>query len=95
MKFVGYFSLLTVVLTFGGCLKDSNKLRDIYSDSIGTSVESFTINPSRDTTLFGKDGTRIFIGSGTFSFNDNVLPKDSIRFELQEFYSKSDILLAG
>ncbi len=57
-------------------------------------TKSFTFNPKADTTLFGEQGTRIFIDSETFQFPNGDLVKDSIKIELQEFYKKSDIVLA-
>jgi hypothetical protein len=52
------------------------------------------ISPSVDTTLFGPQGTRIFIGAGAFQFEDGSPASDQIAIKLKEFYSKADILLA-
>ena len=55
---------------------------------------NYTINPSVDTTIFGPQGTRIFIGSETFQFEDGSIATDSITINLKEFYNKTDIILA-
>ncbi|MEZ4933325.1 MAG: hypothetical protein R2788_14545 [Saprospiraceae bacterium] len=57
-------------------------------------IEEFIVKSNSDTTLFGKQGTRIFIGSETFQFPNGDLVKDSIKVHLKEFYKKSDIILA-
>ncbi len=63
-------------------------------EKIDFPTTSFIINQTKDTTLFGPEGTRIFIGSKTFEFPNGTLAKDSIRLDLKEFYKKSDIVLA-
>ena len=57
-------------------------------------INEFRIKSNSDTTLFGKQGTRIFIGTETFQFSNGELVTDSINIELKEFYKKSDIVLA-
>jgi hypothetical protein len=57
-------------------------------------LTSFTISANSDTTLFGKQGTRLFIEKRTFQFIDGSQVNDSIKIELREFYKKSDIVLA-
>ncbi len=63
-------------------------------DKIEFPVVNYTINPTSDTTIFGLQGTRIFIGAETFQFADGSPVTDSIKIELKEFYTKSDIVLA-
>jgi hypothetical protein len=71
---------------------------DQPDDKIVEKVEfltvNFTINPNKDTTIFGIQGTRIFIGSNTFRLQDESIVKDSIKIELKEFYKTADIILA-
>lgn len=57
-------------------------------------IMEFTIQANADTTLFGEQGTRIFIGSETFQFPDGKLVEDSITIQIKEFYKSSDIVLA-
>lgn len=57
-------------------------------------IEKFTIKSNSDTTLFGEQGTRIFIGSETFQFANGDVVKDSIQIQLKEFYKRSDIILS-
>ena len=40
-------------------------------------VGEFIVKSNSDTTLFGKQGTRIFVGSETFQFPNGDLIKDS------------------
>ena len=63
-------------------------------EKIEFQIEEFTINSDSDTTLFGEQGTRLFIGSETFQFSNGELVTDSIKVQLKEFYKKSDIILA-
>ncbi len=57
-------------------------------------INNFTIDSSADTTIFGEQGTRIFIGSKTFQFSNGNMVTDSIQIQLKEFYKTSDIVLA-
>ncbi|MCP3928939.1 MAG: hypothetical protein GY705_07550, partial [Bacteroidetes bacterium] len=57
-------------------------------------IEEFTIKSNSDTTLFGEQGTRIFIGSETFQYPNGELVSDTIKIQIKEFYKKSDIILA-
>lgn len=54
----------------------------------------FAIAANADTTIFGVQGTRIFIEKGTFQFADGKPVTDSIKIGLREFYDKADMLLA-
>ena len=64
------------------------------SENITFPVVEFIISATTDTTLFGEQGTRLFIEKGTFQFTDGTPVTDSIKIELKEFYKKSDILIA-
>ncbi|MFT6716807.1 MAG: hypothetical protein ACJA0Q_001455 [Saprospiraceae bacterium] len=55
----------------------------------------FTIDSNSDTTIFGKQNTRLFIEKETFEFEDGSAVLGSIKINLQEFYKKSDIILAS
>ncbi|WP_367388475.1 hypothetical protein [Lewinella sp. LCG006] len=57
-------------------------------------IKEYIVDVTSDTTLFGDQGTRIFIGRETFQFQDGKIVTDSIKIELKEFYKKSDIILA-
>lgn len=57
-------------------------------------VNEFNINSNKDTTLFGKQGTRLFIPSKTFQYANGKIATDSVKIQLKEFYKKSDIVLA-
>lgn len=54
----------------------------------------FTIDPTKDTTIFGTEGTRIFIGSNSFQYADGTPVTESVTMELEEYYTKTEIALA-
>lgn len=87
--FLGILSALNM-----SCGSDKASLDDAMIEKITFPSEEFSISATTDTTLFGTQGTRIFIEKGTFQFADGTPVTDSIKIELKEFYKKSDILLA-
>lgn len=85
-------SLTTILST--GCGADKENKDVSIPEKIEFPTVAYTISSSADTTLFGPQGTRIFIGSETFQFEDGRPATDSITIELKEFYNKEDIILA-
>jgi hypothetical protein len=82
---------LTVFLISCGSVKStSNK----PTEKVTFPIDKFTISSSSDTTIFGQQGTRLFIEKETFQFPDGTPVTGSIKIELKEFYKKSDIVLA-
>ena len=81
--------LITVLLT--NCGSDESKTAPV---EISFPVINYVISPSSDTTLFGPQGTRIFISSGTFQLPDRSTATDAVTVQLKEFYRQSDIVLA-
>jgi len=79
--------LCTII--FISCGQDNDDLTKISSPKT-----SFTISADSDTTIFGKQGTRVFIEQGTFQFADGSPVTGSIIIDLKECYSMSDIILA-
>jgi hypothetical protein len=57
-------------------------------------VQSFTINPAEENTIRGEKGTEITFPAYAFLCADGSGPGDKIRIELQEFYSRGDLLKA-
>lgn len=86
-----YWKILTIGILIIGIISCQP---DRPIEKIEFPIEEFVIKSNSDTTLFGKQGTRIFIGSETFQFPDGELVTDSIKIQLKEFYKKSDIILA-
>jgi hypothetical protein len=84
------FGLLTTLIA--SC--NSDKPTSATSEKINFPTVEFTISASSDTTVFGQQGTRLFIEKGTFQFADGTPVTDSIIISLKEFYKKSDITLA-
>lgn len=66
---------------------DSGELINI--NDLKEKKQVFEITNNRDTILFGKRGTVICIPANAF----NTAKKKSIRFELTEFYSRSQMIL--
>ena len=86
-----YLKILTIGILLIGIVSCQP---DRPIEKIEFPIEEFTIKSNSDTTIFGKQGTRIFIGSETFRFPNGELVNDSIKIQLKEFYKKSDIILA-
>ncbi|NQY31026.1 MAG: hypothetical protein HRT69_16365 [Flavobacteriaceae bacterium] len=89
MKILSYLIIILTLLVSCQSAPENNEF-----EKIDFPTTNFTINPANDTTIFGPQGTRIFISSETFEFSDGTLAKDSIKIHLKEFYTKSDIILA-
>ncbi|MFT6443601.1 MAG: hypothetical protein ACJASM_003163 [Salibacteraceae bacterium] len=89
MKIISYIIITLTLLA--SCQSDpaNNEFEKIEFPTV-----DYTINPATDTTIFGPQGTRIFIGSETFEFSNGTLAKDSIKIQLKEFYKKSDMILS-
>lgn len=52
----------------------------------------FTIQPDRDTILFGSAGTAIFIEANSLEFENGASPNSTIEIVLKEYYSMSDMI---
>jgi len=80
--------LLGVIIVLIGC-----EFNEQPVEKIEFPTHEFTVSSLKDTTLFGEQGTRIFIGSNTFQYLDGKPVTDSITIQLKEFYDKADIIL--
>lgn len=87
---IASFGLLTTLIASCG----SDKPSSTVSEKITFPTVEFSISATSDTTVFGPQGTRLFIEKGTFQFADGIPVTDSIKISLKEFYKKSDIALA-
>ena len=96
-KYIQTFSfLITLATTSLYMLSCGDRLTGKEGTFVKTQnflVVNFTINPAADTTLFGPQGTRVFIGAETFQFNDSTPVTGSIKIKLKEFYKPEDIIL--
>lgn len=63
-------------------------------DYFAKNVQSFTINPAEENTIRGEKGTEITFPAYAFLCADGSEPGAKIRIELQEFYSRGDLLKA-
>ena len=85
---------LLVSLLLINCSSDNPESENIKIEKITFPTSTYTIDSKRDTTIFGEQGTRIFICANSFRFEDNSI-KDSITIELKEFYKMSDIAISN
>lgn len=67
----------------------NQQLLNNFISSIQKRGELFTINNLRDTTIKAKEGTTFFFPMGSF------LTKDSVVFEVKEFYKYEDMIANG
>ena len=58
-------------------------------------VSTFEISGKTDTTLFGPQGTRVFVPKEAFVFADGTPAQGPVKMEMKELYSTSDIVLSG
>lgn len=77
------FGLFTTLIV--SCVSDKPS-----SEKLSFPKVEFAISATSDTTLFGIQGTRLFIEKGSFQFTDGTPVTDSIKIELKEFYKKSE-----
>lgn len=89
MAFVG---LLAVLIS--SCGADKSGMGAASLKDLTFPTTEFAIAANADTTIFGVQGTRIFIEKETFQFADGKPVTDSIKIGLREFYDKADMLLA-
>lgn len=92
LRIVTFFGLLTTLIA--SCSSDKSDSNNAVNERISFPTVEFTISATSDTTIFGQQGTRLFIEKETFQFADGTPVTDSIKIELKEFYKKSDIALA-
>lgn len=58
-------------------------------------IQTFNINPEEETTIRGEKGTEITFPAYAFLCADGSEPGSKIRIQLQEFYSRADLLKAN
>lgn len=89
---ISIFGLLATV--FANCGTPKTEGDHTGKNRITFPTTRFTILPLSDTTVFAPQGTRLFIEKESFQFVDGSPVTDSVKLEINEFYKKSDILLA-
>lgn len=95
MKQTIWITIITFsLILMNSCETDKAETENKIPEKIEFPKINYTIASSNDTTIFGPQGTRIFIGSNSFQFADGSPANDSITIELKEFYTKTDIILA-
>ena len=88
-------SILLTITTFGLFTFFFESCSPAPLEYISPPTTNYVISSASDTTLFGGQGTRLFIEKGTFEFLDGSPVLDSIEVDLMEFYKKSDFVLGG
>jgi hypothetical protein len=74
--------------------KEAGEIAELFK-KIKKPSQVFSINPKRDTVLVCKEGTRLSIPAFGFTYENGMPVRDSIKFEVTEFLSKKDFLLAS
>ena len=69
MRYITYFFL--AFLLFISCTPDEVSENQIFNTSKLLN-QKFTIDPSKDTLLYGKDGTELHITKNTFAGKDKI-----------------------
>jgi len=81
-----YTLIIIVTILFFGCTSSEKSID--FETTFGKQEQVFMINNKLDTTIVGQNGTVITIPS-------NLSKNDSLKLILREFYSKSEMVLAG
>jgi hypothetical protein len=103
MKYPVYMNSILSQLTlytlvsflFINCATDPANSENFIIEEITFPKIEFEILANVDTTIFGAQGTRLFIEKETFQFTDGTPAAGTIKIDLQEYYKKSDIALAN
>ena len=69
----------------------ADSLRDFLKPALPKG-QNFVLRPGRDTVIFGTQGTRILVTANAW---DLPAGRGLVRLKLHEFYTLSDMLLAG
>jgi hypothetical protein len=75
-----------------GCASNKDNQLD-FEKVFGINEQTFRINNRNDTVLIGQKGTHIIIPKNLIS--ETLSDNDTFKVVLKEFYSKSDMILAG
>ena len=72
----------------------ANDLFEYFANHFSKSSNNWIINPNKDNTMKGNDGTEIFIPKNSFECEQGG-EIGKIKVELKEYYSYSDIIKSG
>ncbi|UTW64572.1 hypothetical protein KFE98_10665 [bacterium SCSIO 12741] len=88
--------LATFTLFIFSCQDDELKTGQTENENIQRQLDvepsKFTIQPDRDTILFGQSGTVIFVEANSLEFENGAIPASNIEIGLKEYYSLSDMI---
>ena len=85
---------VVAALLLSGCGSQPTQVNQ-EPESFKLPVTSFEISGKTDTTLFGPQGTRVFVPKEAFVFRDGTPAQGPIKMEIKELYSTSDMVLSG
>jgi hypothetical protein len=71
---------------------DSKTVFANFYDDLKTPAQEFVINTQKDTTIYCKEGTSIFVPAGSFQTLTGMAITGIVTMYIQEFYSYADIL---
>lgn len=83
--------LVFVILLWGCSTKSENRIN--FEKIFGSNEQTFKINDRKDTILVGQKGTHIRVPK--YLLSQELSDNDTIKVVLKEFYTISDMLLAG
>jgi hypothetical protein len=68
-----------------------NSVKDVLIN-LSPLTNTFDVNPKEEIVIKGNKGTAIYIPSDAFQFADGATPTESVKIELKECYSLSDMI---
>jgi len=90
MKQIFIFGFGLIILF--GC-NSNNDIQTDFAKIFGNTEQTFVINNRNDTVLIGLKGTQIFLPKNLLS--RSLSKNDAMKVVLREFYTTSDMILAG
>jgi hypothetical protein len=76
-------------------VKTKEDQTSLLFEELKKAAQIFTVSPLSDTTLTGKEGTKLNIPAGIWVDKHGKKVTSEVRVELTEYYSKADIILAN
>lgn len=80
------------ILLISACSSDVQKE---FQESIAVKADIIQIDNSKDTLIFGSQGTGLYFEKNSFVLSDGSYPKGEISIQLKECYSNSDMIREG
>ena len=75
--------------------QDSILLLDKFFEKYGAQSQFFTIDASRDTTIYGAMGTRLDLKAWSLCYGNSIPVSGAVQIEMKEIYNKSQMVLSN